>query len=81
MRSRKEFLARDDKGNIKKYDEIAKEIGANSLAYISMTGLRKAIGFDTCRGCIDFPNGYPPEMKNEVLQLFKNEGKKMRAYE
>jgi amidophosphoribosyltransferase len=81
MRSRKEFLARDNKGNIKKYDEIAKEIGANSLAYISMTGLREAIGFDTCRGCIDFPNGYPPEMKNDVIKLFKNEGKKMRAYE
>jgi len=81
MRSRKEFLASDKKGNIKKYDEIAKEIGADSLAYISMSGLRNAIGFNTCRGCIDFPNGYPPEMKNDVLKLFKNEGKKMRAYE
>jgi amidophosphoribosyltransferase len=81
MRSRKEFLARDKEGNIKKYDEIAKEIGADSLAYISMSGLRKAIGFDTCRGCIDFPNGYPSEMKNDVLKLFEKEGKKMRAYE
>jgi amidophosphoribosyltransferase len=81
MRSRKEFLARDKEGNIKKYDEIAKEIGADSLAYISMSGLREAIGFDTCRGCIDFPNGYPSEMKKDVLELFKKEGKKMRAYE
>lgn len=81
MRSRKEFLASDKKGNIKKYNEIANEIGADSLAYISMSGLREAIGFDTCRGCIDFPNGYPSEMKNDVLELFKKEGKKMRAYE
>ena len=81
MRSRKEFLARDKVGRIKEYDEIAKEIGADSLAYISMSGLREAIGFDTCRGCIDFPNGYPSEMKNDVLDLFKKEGKKMRAYE
>jgi amidophosphoribosyltransferase len=81
MRSRKEFLARDKKGDIKKYSDIAKEIGADSLAYISMEGLREAIGFDTCRGCIDFPNGYPPDMKNDVLELFKKEGQKRRAYE
>jgi amidophosphoribosyltransferase len=81
MRSRKEFLARDEKGNIKSYDKIAKEIGADSLAYISISGLSKAIGFKTCKGCIDFPEGYPSEMKNDILELFKNEGKKMRAYE
>ena len=81
MRSRKEFLARDKEGNIKNYNEIANEIGADSLAYISMSGLREAIGFDTCRGCIDFPDGYPSEMKMDVLDLFKKEGKKMRAYE
>ncbi len=81
MRSRKEFLARDKKGNIRKYEDIAREIGADSLAYISMSGLRKAIGFETCRGCIDFPDGYPPEMEKDVLELFKKEGKKMRAYE
>ncbi len=81
MRSRKEFLARNKEGKIKKYEEIAKEIGADSLAYISMSGLREAIGFDTCRGCIDFPNGYPSNMIQDVLELFKKEGKKMRAYE
>jgi amidophosphoribosyltransferase len=81
MRSRKEFLAREEKGNIKSYDKISKEIGADSLAYISISGLSKAIGFETCKGCIDFPKGYPLEMKNDILELFKNEGKKMRAYE
>jgi len=81
MRSRKEFLARDNGGEIRTSDEIAKEVGADSLAYISMDGLRSAIGFDTCRGCIDFPDGYPPEIRKDALNLFKKEGEGMRAYE
>jgi len=81
MRSRKEFLARESSGKIKTFNKIAKEIGADSLAYISLEGLRKAIGFDTCRGCIDFPDGYPSEMKNDVSNLFKKEGEGIRAYE
>ena len=81
MRSRKEFLARESSGKIKTFNKIAKEIGADSLAYISLEGLRKAIGFDTCRGCIDFPGGYPSEMKNDVSNLFKKEGEGIRAYE
>ena len=35
-----------------KWDEIAKEIEADSLGYISIEGLKKAIGFDICKGCI-----------------------------
>ena len=81
MRSRKEFLARESSGKIKAFDKIAKEVGADSLAYISLDGLRKAIGFDTCRGCIDFPDGYPSEMIDDVSNLFKKEGEGMRAYE
>jgi amidophosphoribosyltransferase len=81
MRSRKEFLARDSNGKIKTFNKIAKEIGADSLAYISLDGLRKAIGFDTCKGCIDFPGGYPSDMKNDVLNLLKKEGKGIRSYE
>ena len=81
MRSRKEFIARDETGEFKAWDDIAKEIGADSLAYISIEGLRKAIGFDTCKGCIDFPQGYPPEMKDEVMKLFNNDKKGKRAYE
>jgi amidophosphoribosyltransferase len=81
MRSRKEFLARESSGKIKTFNKIAKEIGADSLAYISLEGLRKAIGFDTCRGCIDFPDGYPSEMRNDVLNLFEKEGRGIRAYE
>jgi len=81
MRSKKEFIARDKDGKIKTCDEIRKEIGADSLAYTSMDGLKKAIGFDICRGCIDFPDGYPAEWKNEVIELFKKDKFGSRAYE
>jgi amidophosphoribosyltransferase len=81
MRSRKEFIARDEKGNIKTWEQIAKEINADSLAYISIGGLKNAIGFDICRGCIDFPDGYPQEMKEDVMKLFKINRNGIRAYE
>jgi len=81
MRSKKEFIARDNDGKIKKWDDIAEEIGADSLFYTSMEGLKKAIGSDICRGCIDFPNGYPNEWKDEVKNLFKNDKQGVRAYE
>ncbi len=81
MRSRKEFIARDADGEIKTCEKIAEEIGADSLGYISIDGLKGAIGFDICRGCIDFPGGYPYEMQKDVLTFFKKDGKGMRAYE
>jgi amidophosphoribosyltransferase len=81
MRSRKEFIARDDKGHIKAWDEITKEIEADSLGYISINGLKKAIGFEICKGCIDFPDGYPPEMRDDVKKLFKINRTGVRAYE
>lgn len=81
MRSRKEFIARNKDGKIKSWDLIANEIGADSLAYISMNGLKKAIGFETCRGCIDFPDGYPTEMQNDVKKLFTDDKEGVRAYE
>jgi amidophosphoribosyltransferase len=81
MRSRREFIARDPDGEIKTCEKIAEEIGADSLGYISIDGLKRAIGFDICRGCIDFPGGYPSEMQKDVLTFFKNDEKGMRAYE
>jgi len=81
MRSRKEFIARDLDGEIKTCEKIAEEIGADSLGYISIDGLKGAIGFDICRGCVDFPGGYPSEMQKDVLTFFKKDGKGMRAYE
>ena len=81
MRSKKEFLARDEKGNIKTWKKIAEEINADSLSYISMEGLKKAIGFEICKGCIDFPGGYPQDMQEDVKKLFRTNGKGIRAYE
>jgi len=81
MRSRKEFIARGPDGEIKTCEKIAEEIGADSLGYISIDGLKRTIGFDICRGCIDFPGGYPSEMQKDVLTFFKKDGEGMRAYE
>ncbi len=81
MRSRKEFIARGPDGEIKTCEKIAEEIGADSLGYISIEGLKRAIGFDICLGCIDFPGGYPSEMQKDVLTFFKKDGEGMRAYE
>jgi amidophosphoribosyltransferase len=81
MRNRKEFIARDDEGNIKSWEQIAHEIEAESLGYISIEGLKEAIGFEFCKGCIEFPNGYPPEMQQDFKKLFKHDKHGMRAYE
>jgi amidophosphoribosyltransferase len=81
MRSRKEFIARDKEGEIRDWENIADEIGADSLSYISIDNLKKAIGFDICRGCIEFPEGYPKEMQKDVVKLYKKDRKDIRAYE
>ncbi|HEC89369.1 MAG TPA: glutamine phosphoribosylpyrophosphate amidotransferase, partial [Thermoplasmatales archaeon] len=81
MRSKKEFIARAPDGGIKDWDEICKEIGADSLAYISVNDLQEVIGFDICKGCIEFPDGYPSEMRKDVLELFKKDKEGKRAYE
>ena len=81
MRSKKEFIARDKNGRIKTWEEIAKEIGADSLAYTTIEALKQAIGSDICKGCIEFPDGYPEEWKEDVLKLFKKDRKNRRAYE
>jgi amidophosphoribosyltransferase len=81
MRSKKEFIARDANGGIKTWDSIAEEIGADSLAYTSIEGLKEAIGSDVCRGCLEFPGGYPCEMQKDIVALAKNDRQGIRAYE
>jgi amidophosphoribosyltransferase len=81
MRSRKEFIARNKKGGIKAWNEIAEEIGADSLAYIGTDDLEKAIGFPICKGCVDFPDGYPSEIKKDVINFYKKDKIGKRAYE
>ena len=81
MRNKTEFIARRTDGEIKSVNEISKEIGADSLGYISIEGLKKAIGSEICKGCIEFPNGYPPDMQNDVKNLYKNDKTGIRSYE
>ena len=81
MRSKKEFIARKKDGGIKSWEEIAEEIGADSLAYISHESLKEAIGLNPCMGCIDFPDGYPREMRKDVEKLFMKDMENRRAYE
>ncbi len=81
MRSKKEFIARDNGEKIKTWGAISEEINADSLAYTTIDDLKKAIGFDFCRGCIQFPEGYPAEMHESVIALFKNDRKGVRAYD
>ena len=81
MRSRKEFLARDDDGGIKTWDDIAKEIGADSLAYIQPGDLEDVIGFPVCKGCVSFPDGYPDDLQDYVNKLYEKDDQGKRAYE
>jgi amidophosphoribosyltransferase len=87
MRSKKEFIAVDDKTNEHRtWEDIAAEIGADSLAYSSIQTLKREIkagseDFELCTGCIDFPSGYPPEMQDDVKRLAKSDVGDGRAYE
>ena len=81
MRSKKEFIARDGDGNIKTWEQIADEIGADSLAYSTIDCLKETIKSDICCGCINFPDGYPSEWREDVIKLFKGDKKGLRAYE
>ena len=85
MRTKKEFIARRD-DEIKGWDEIAKEIGVDSLAYTDMDTLRKCIigdkNFDICTGCLHLgSNGYPPDMGKDIGKLLLNDKESRRAYE
>ena len=81
MRSKKEFISRRKDGTIKTVEEINQEVGADSLGYISIEGLQQAVGSKICKGCIEFPNGYPPNMQDDVKKLFEKDETGARAYE
>jgi amidophosphoribosyltransferase len=85
MRSKKEFIAVDGNCVPKDWEVIAKEIGADSLAYGSIDIIKNVItksnGFNICTGCLDFPNGYPPDMRDDVSELIKKDVSGKRAYE
>ncbi len=48
MKSYRELIA-----NNKSVDEVARFIGADSLGYLSLEGLRQAIGLPVCTGCLN----------------------------
>lgn len=84
MRSKREFIALDKDGKMKKWEDIAKEINADSLAYGTIKIIRDIITqnkFNICTGCLDFPNGYPPNMRKDVVELIKKDTIGKRAYE
>jgi len=81
MRSKKEFLARDNGNRIKDWEEISEEIDADSLAYTTVDGLKQIIGKNICTGCINFPDGYPSEMRSDLKKLFEKDHEGKRAYE
>jgi amidophosphoribosyltransferase len=87
MRSRTEFIALDNKTNEPRdWDDIANEIGADSLGYSSIDALKRAIrggrdDFELCTGCINFPHGYPPDLQVDVVEFLKLDAAGERAYE
>ena len=87
MRSKREFVAIDqEKNEIRSSDEIAKIIGADSLAYGDIKMLRKSIlkgcgDCDLCMGCINFPGGYPDDMQETVTEFLEKDKLGIRAYE
>jgi len=87
MRSKTEFIAVDLEHNEnRRWEDISKEIGADSLGYSSISALNRAIkgsrdDFDLCTGCLVFPHGYPPDMREEVQELSEKDSSGCRAYE
>jgi amidophosphoribosyltransferase len=87
MRSTKEFIAIDSETHERRsWEDIATEIGADSLGYSSIKALERAIkgtrdDFDLCTGCLNFPEGYPPDMREDVTTLSDKDIECGRAYE
>ncbi len=52
--------------NERSVDEIRTYLGANSLGYISIDGLRKAIGLPLCTGCLN--EDYPTEGARQLAK-------------
>lgn len=68
MKTRDQFIA-----NFHSVEEICEIIGADSLAYISISGLVKAIGLpesDLCLACVN--NKYPTKIPGETYRFQSN---------
>ena len=64
MESRTELIAAN-----KSIEEIRRHIGADTLEYLSLAGLKKAVGIgdDLCTGCFD--GAYPTELPAHLRKL------------
>lgn len=53
--------------NTKSVDDIRKMVGADTLEYLSIAGLKKAIGIPICTGCLDenYPTAYAKKLADE----------------
>lgn len=57
----------------KSVDEIKEYIAADSLIFVSIEGVKKAIGLPICSGCLN--EDYPTEFVKALSKKIKNEGK------
>ncbi|MFN7991507.1 MAG: amidophosphoribosyltransferase [Candidatus Micrarchaeia archaeon] len=57
--------------NRKSTDQIRKYLDADSLAYLSIDGLKKAVGLPICTGCLD--EGYHSEYVRKLAEKTKTE--------
>jgi len=57
--------------NRKSIDEIARYLGVESLGYLSIEGLKKAIGLPVCTGCLneEYPTEYAKKLASERRSL------------
>ena len=59
-------------------EQIRKAIGADSLTYQTIEGLKRAIGVPLCTACLDY--SYPTDIPKEVRESFEKQRQEERAY-
>ena len=59
--------------NKKSIEEIRKFLGVDSLGYLSIEGLKRAIGQPICSGCLD--EGYPTKGAKKAAENAARTGK------
>jgi len=59
-------------------EQIRKAIGADSLTYQSLEGLKRAIGIPLCTACLD--GIYPTHIPEEMMKSFEKQRQDERAY-
>jgi amidophosphoribosyltransferase len=59
-------------------EQIRKAIGADSLTYQTLEGLKRAIGVPLCTACLDY--SYPTDIPKELRDSFEKQRQNERAY-